>query len=146
MGNHLGRGREFEGMGIRLHHQRAAYEKNRQGFPYGMLFTQIFYLYDVDTNGEESKKPKVSREYNQKTLRLMGFVQNDDDQWVKKAVATPSQEIQKEEAEEEEAEEEDPEEVEAVAEDRLESDILVTTSPHTPTYSSRGQISIFGVS
>ncbi|KAB1213185.1 hypothetical protein CJ030_MR4G013690 [Morella rubra] len=100
-----------------MNHMRAAYEKKRQGFPYGMLFAHIFDLYDVDTNREVRKNPKVSREYNQKTLRLVGFVQIEDDQWVKKAVAIPSQEIQGKEAEDEDANEEDPEEVEAVAED-----------------------------
>ncbi|KAB1209857.1 hypothetical protein CJ030_MR6G013686 [Morella rubra] len=35
------------------------------------------------------EKPKDSKEYNKKTLRLMGFVQNDDGEWVKKGVVTP---------------------------------------------------------
>ncbi|KAB1215852.1 hypothetical protein CJ030_MR4G010934 [Morella rubra] len=58
---------------------------------------------------------------------------NEDDEWVKKAVAKPSQEIHEEKAEEEEAKEEDPKKVEAMAEDRLvEDDILVPASPRTP--------------
>ncbi|KAB1205878.1 hypothetical protein CJ030_MR7G027937 [Morella rubra] len=122
---------------ICLRLQRGSLWKKRQGLPFGMLFSQILDLSNVESNGEEREKPKVSREYNQKTLRLMGFVQNEDDEWVKKAVATPSQEIQKEDAEEDEdeAEEEDPEEVEAVAEDRPERYIPVTTCPRTPVAS-----------
>ncbi|KAB1203694.1 hypothetical protein CJ030_MR8G025487 [Morella rubra] len=62
----------------------------------------------------------------------MGFVQNDDDQWVKKVVANPSQDIQVEAAGEDEVEEEDLEEVEEVVEDRPESDVPVTASSRTP--------------
>ncbi|KAB1221672.1 hypothetical protein CJ030_MR2G024019 [Morella rubra] len=61
---------------------------------------------------------------------------SDDDQWVKKTVATPFQEIQEEEVEEEEAEEEDPEEMEPVIEDRAKDEIPVLAfprTPHTPT-------------
>lgn len=43
-----------------------------------MLFTQIFQLFDVDTNGEDKKKSKASKEYNKKTLRLMSFIQNKE--------------------------------------------------------------------
>ncbi|KAB1204176.1 hypothetical protein CJ030_MR8G028257 [Morella rubra] len=90
------------------------------------------------------------RESNMMEIRLLlqrvylfapGFTNNnfrnrkndDDDEWVKKAVATPFQEIQEEEAEEKEAEEKDLEEVEAVAEGRSDGDVLVTASPRTPT-------------
>ncbi|KAB1206104.1 hypothetical protein CJ030_MR7G011657 [Morella rubra] len=62
----------------------------------------------------------------------MGFMHNEDDEWVKKAGATHSQEIQEDQAEEKDAEEEDLEEVEAVAEDRPEDDIPVPPSPCTP--------------
>ncbi|KAB1226865.1 hypothetical protein CJ030_MR1G002648 [Morella rubra] len=118
-----------------FNHMKVLYEKKRQRLPYGMLFSRIFDMHDVETNGEEREKPKVSREYNQKTLRLMGFVQNEDDEWVKKAVATPSQEIQ-----EEEAEEKDPEEVEPVTEYRPESSIPVPASPRTPHTTAVGRL------
>ncbi|KAB1219894.1 hypothetical protein CJ030_MR3G009536 [Morella rubra] len=63
--------------------------------------------------------------------RLLHHI-NEDDQWVKKAVANLSQEIQKEEIEDEEAKEEDTEEVKAMVEDKPESSIPATTSPRTP--------------
>ncbi|KAB1202678.1 hypothetical protein CJ030_MR8G012630 [Morella rubra] len=81
---------------------------------------------------------------NQKTLRLIGFIQNEDDEWVKKAVATPSQEIQEEAAEEEEAEKEDPEEVEPVTEDRADEEITVPASPRTPHTPAVGRSAAFG--
>ncbi|KAB1223113.1 hypothetical protein CJ030_MR2G018732 [Morella rubra] len=62
--------------------------------------------------------------------------------WVKKAMATPSQEIQEEEVEEE-AEEEDPEEVEVVDEDRPEDDIPVTASPRTPRTPAAGRQTLY---
>ncbi|KAB1203981.1 hypothetical protein CJ030_MR8G002124 [Morella rubra] len=38
---------------------------------------------------EVREKPKESKEYNKKTLRLMGFMQNEDGEWVRKGVVTP---------------------------------------------------------
>ncbi|KAB1226330.1 hypothetical protein CJ030_MR1G002800 [Morella rubra] len=43
----------------------------------------------VDMTGEVREKPKESKEYNKKTLRLMGFMQNEDGEWVRKGVVTP---------------------------------------------------------
>ncbi|KAB1219709.1 hypothetical protein CJ030_MR3G019162 [Morella rubra] len=43
----------------------------------------------VEMTGEVREKPKDSKEYNKKTLRLMEFVQNEDGKWVKKGVVTP---------------------------------------------------------
>lgn len=68
----------------------------------------------------------------------MGFVQIKDGEWVKKWVATPSQEIQEEEEAEEEAEEEGPKEVEVVTEDGSDGGIPVVASPHTPHTSAAG--------
>ncbi|KAB1223154.1 hypothetical protein CJ030_MR2G016455 [Morella rubra] len=62
----------------------AATEKKKQGLPYGMFFTHMFHVFEVEMTGEVQEKPKDSKEYNKKTLRLMGFVQNDDGEWVKK--------------------------------------------------------------
>ncbi|KAB1226869.1 hypothetical protein CJ030_MR1G002652 [Morella rubra] len=86
-------------------------------------------MYDLDLS--EVEKP-FARDLNVHS-RLLHHM-NEDDQWVKKAVATPSQEIQ-----EEEAEEEDLEEVEAVAEDRPEDNILVAASPRTPHTPTTGR-------
>ncbi|KAB1212411.1 hypothetical protein CJ030_MR5G023953 [Morella rubra] len=61
-----------------------SFGKRRQGLPYRMLLAQIFQLHDVDNDGDDHKKPKASKEYNQKTLRLMRFIQNEDGEWVKK--------------------------------------------------------------
>lgn len=55
--------------------------------------------------GEEKERPKVSKEYNKKTLRLMG-------EWVKKGVVNP----QKGAPESEEEDEEDDEDSEGAAE------------------------------
>ncbi|KAB1202895.1 hypothetical protein CJ030_MR8G022414 [Morella rubra] len=40
-------------------------------------------------SGEVREKSKESKEYNKKTLRLMGFMQNEDEEWVRKGVVTP---------------------------------------------------------
>lgn len=123
-----------------LNHMKAALEKRRQGLSYGMMFTQLLQLFEVETNGEDKEKPKASKEYNQKTLRLVDFVWNDDDEWVKKGVATRSQEFQEEEEAEKEteeedaekeAEEEDPREVKPVAEDGSDGGTPVAASPCT---------------
>ncbi|KAB1223568.1 hypothetical protein CJ030_MR2G009167 [Morella rubra] len=68
---------------------KAATEKKKQGLPYGMFFTHMFHALEVDMTGEVREKPKESKEYNKKTLRLMGFMQNEDGEWVKKGVVTP---------------------------------------------------------
>ncbi|KAB1204166.1 hypothetical protein CJ030_MR8G025874 [Morella rubra] len=73
--------------------------------------------------GKEREKPKASNEYNQRTLRLIGFVQTEDGELVKKEVTT-SQEILEEEEVEEEAEEGDPDKVEPVIEDSSDGDVL----------------------
>ncbi|KAB1215940.1 hypothetical protein CJ030_MR4G006348 [Morella rubra] len=59
---------------------------------------------------------------------FLNLMKNEDDEWVKKVVATPSQEIQEEAAEEEKDEEDDPEEVEPVIEDRADEEITLPTS------------------
>ncbi|KAB1213231.1 hypothetical protein CJ030_MR5G022420 [Morella rubra] len=41
------------------------------------------------TAREVREKSKESKEYNKKTLRLMGFMQNEDEEWVRKGVVTP---------------------------------------------------------
>ncbi|KAB1227292.1 hypothetical protein CJ030_MR1G016850 [Morella rubra] len=74
---------------LMLNHMKAATEKKKQGLPYGMFFTHMFHVFEVEMTGEVQEKPKDSKEYNKKTLRLMGFVQNDDGEWVKKGVVTP---------------------------------------------------------
>ncbi|KAB1206522.1 hypothetical protein CJ030_MR7G000022 [Morella rubra] len=74
---------------LMLNHMKAATEKKKQGLPYGMFFTHMFHVFEVELIGEVQEKPKDSKEYNKKTLRLMGFVQNDDGEWVKKGVVTP---------------------------------------------------------
>lgn len=43
-----------------------------------MLFTHIFHLFEVKVIGVVKKKPKESKEYNKKTQRLMGFVEDED--------------------------------------------------------------------
>ncbi|KAB1220557.1 hypothetical protein CJ030_MR3G015810 [Morella rubra] len=74
---------------LMINHMKAATEKKRQGLPYGMFFTHMFHILEVDLGGEVRETPKASKEYNQKTLRLMGFTQNDEGFWIKKADATP---------------------------------------------------------
>ena len=54
-----------------------------------MFFTHLFYALEIDVTGEVKEKPKDSQEYNKKTLRLMGFMQSEDGEWVKKSVVTP---------------------------------------------------------
>ncbi|KAB1212577.1 hypothetical protein CJ030_MR5G023521 [Morella rubra] len=66
---------EFQGWGI-LVNLKAATEKKRQGLPCGIFFTHMFHILDIDLGGEVWETPKASKEYNQKTLRLMGFTQN----------------------------------------------------------------------
>ncbi|KAB1212576.1 hypothetical protein CJ030_MR5G023520 [Morella rubra] len=61
---------------LMINHMKAATEKKRQGLPYGMFFTHMFHILDIDLGGEVRETPKASKEYNQKTLRLMGFTQN----------------------------------------------------------------------
>lgn len=56
---------------------------------------------------EEWEKTKASKEYNKKTLRLMGFIENDEGEWVKKGVTTPQQSVLEDEKADEEAEEEE---------------------------------------
>ncbi|KAB1209543.1 hypothetical protein CJ030_MR6G018868 [Morella rubra] len=56
----------------------AATEKKNPRLPYGMFFTHMFHALEVDLTGEVREKPKDSKEYNKKTLRLMGFIQNED--------------------------------------------------------------------
>ncbi|KAB1201127.1 hypothetical protein CJ030_MR0G005040 [Morella rubra] len=70
-------------------HGWAANEKKNQGLPYGMFFTRVFQILEIDLGGEVRVPPMDSREYNHKTLKLMGFQQNTDGVWVKKADATP---------------------------------------------------------
>lgn len=72
-----------------LNHTKATSEKKRQGLSYGMLFSHMFHLFEVEVIGEVKEKPKESKECNKKTLRLMGFVENEDGDWVKKGVMTP---------------------------------------------------------
>ncbi|KAB1213071.1 hypothetical protein CJ030_MR5G019242 [Morella rubra] len=63
----------------------------------------------ADMTGEVREKPKESKENNKKTPRLMGFIQNDDREWVKKGVVTPQKgsawdsDFEKESDDEEEA-------------------------------------------
>ncbi|KAB1212748.1 hypothetical protein CJ030_MR5G023942 [Morella rubra] len=73
---------------LMINHMKAATEKKRQGLPYGMFFTHMFHILDIDL-GVKYGNSKASKEYNQKTLRLMGFTQNDEGFWIKKADATP---------------------------------------------------------
>ncbi|KAB1228136.1 hypothetical protein CJ030_MR4G013738 [Morella rubra] len=61
---------------------KAATKKKKLGLPYGMLFIHIFHILEVDMTGEVREKSKDSKKYNKKTLRLMGFVQNDDGEWI----------------------------------------------------------------
>ncbi|KAB1200639.1 hypothetical protein CJ030_MR0G006724 [Morella rubra] len=89
---------------------------------------------------KKERNQKVSRNTIRRLCVLWDF-QNEDDEWVKKAVATPSQEIQEEAAEEEEAEEEDPEEVEPVTEDRADDEIPVPPLHTTPAV---GRSAAFG--
>ncbi|KAB1228122.1 hypothetical protein CJ030_MR4G013724 [Morella rubra] len=77
---------------LMLNHMKAATEKKKQGLPYGMFFTHMFHALEVDMTGEVREKPKESKEYNKKTLRLMGFIQNEDGEWVRKGVVTPHKE------------------------------------------------------
>ncbi|KAB1203353.1 hypothetical protein CJ030_MR8G016498 [Morella rubra] len=79
---------------LMLNHMKAATEKKKQGLPYGMFFTHMFHALEVDMTGEVREKPKESKEYNKKTLRLMGFMQNEDGEWVKKGVVTPQKKEQ----------------------------------------------------
>lgn len=76
-----------------LNHMKDACEKKRHGLPYGMLFIQIFQVFEVDMGGEEREKTKTSKEYNKNTLRLMGFIENEEGEWVKKGVTTPQQSV-----------------------------------------------------
>lgn len=54
-----------------------------------MLFTYIFKVFEIDMGGEERKRAKDSEEYNKKTLRFMGFIENEDGEWVKKGIVIP---------------------------------------------------------
>ncbi|KAB1213181.1 hypothetical protein CJ030_MR5G021759 [Morella rubra] len=62
---------------------------------------------EVDLTGEVREKPKESKEYNKKTLRLMGFMQNEDGEWVRKGVVTPQKGGRGSESEEESEDEEE---------------------------------------
>lgn len=90
-----------------VNQMKAACEKKRQGLPYCMLFTHIFQVVKVDMGGKDQEKPKASKEYNKKTLRLMGFIENEDREWIKKRVATPQQSVTEDEDIEEKEDEED---------------------------------------
>ncbi|KAB1215942.1 hypothetical protein CJ030_MR4G006346 [Morella rubra] len=81
---------------------KAATKKRKQGLPYAMIFTPLFVVYDVEVTGEVKEKPKETKEYNKKTLRLMGFVETDDGEWVRKGVVTPKKVDSKTEEEDEE--------------------------------------------
>ena len=72
-----------------VNHMKAATEKKKQWFPYGMFFTHMFLAVEVDITEEVKEKSKDSKEYNKKTLWLMGFIQNEDREWIKKGVVTP---------------------------------------------------------
>ncbi|KAB1205806.1 hypothetical protein CJ030_MR7G028009 [Morella rubra] len=71
------------------------------------------------------EKNQKSKEYNKKTLRLMGFMQNEDGEWVRKGVVTPY----KEGAGGSESEEE--------SEDEKEEATTRTETPPPIGYSSR---------
>lgn len=55
-------------------------ENKKQGLPYGMLFTLMFHVFDVEITWEVREKSKDSTEYNKKTPSLMEFVENDDEE------------------------------------------------------------------
>ncbi|KAB1203470.1 hypothetical protein CJ030_MR8G006648 [Morella rubra] len=74
---------------LMVNHMKAATEKKKQGLPYGMFFTHLFQILDVDLTREVREPPKASKEYNQKTLKLMGFIQNEEGFWIKKTDVTP---------------------------------------------------------
>jgi outer membrane murein-binding lipoprotein Lpp len=69
---------------LMLNHMKAAIEKKKQGLPYGMYFTHVFHAFEVSIVGEVKEKPKIFQEYNEKTLKLMGYMKNDEGLWIKK--------------------------------------------------------------
>ncbi|KAB1228127.1 hypothetical protein CJ030_MR4G013729 [Morella rubra] len=78
---------------LMINHMKAATEKKKQGLPYGMFFTHMFHILDIDLGGEVRETPKASKEYNQKTLRLMGFTQNDEGFWIRKLMQPLKREV-----------------------------------------------------
>ncbi|KAB1219733.1 hypothetical protein CJ030_MR3G019186 [Morella rubra] len=122
MENHLRRDSDREEKRILLLHQR------------------VFLFYQDFISSVFTVTSGIVRMFDVEPTEILRVVMDDPDLTkVKKAVATPSQEIQEEEAEEEEAEENDPKEVEPATEDRAADEIPILASPHTPHTSTVGR-------
>ncbi|KAB1206923.1 hypothetical protein CJ030_MR7G008161 [Morella rubra] len=67
----------------------------------------ILRILEVDLGGEVRVPPMDTREYNHKTLKLMGFQQTKDGDWIKKADATPQKRSHKGSASEAQSEDEE---------------------------------------
>ncbi|KAB1213238.1 hypothetical protein CJ030_MR5G022427 [Morella rubra] len=87
---------------LMLNQMKVTTKKKKQGLHFAMLFTHLFFAYDVEVTGEVRGKPKESKEYNKKTLRLMGFVETDNGECVRKVVVTPKKVDSKAEEEDKE--------------------------------------------
>ncbi|KAB1212379.1 hypothetical protein CJ030_MR5G020714 [Morella rubra] len=92
---------------LMVNDMKVATEKKKQGLPYGIFFTHTFHALEVDMTGKVREKFKDSKEYNKKTLRLMGFIQNEDGEWVKKGVVTPQKGSEQDSDSDEESEDEE---------------------------------------
>ena len=47
---------------------------NKVSLPYGMFLTKVFKHFNIDLNNEIKRVPKaISDEYNEKTLKMMGY-------------------------------------------------------------------------
>ncbi|KAB1223104.1 hypothetical protein CJ030_MR2G013663 [Morella rubra] len=94
-----------------LHHMVCNIILPRIGkFEYVILL-DLFVMYcliTLEMGGEEKENPKESKEYNKKTPMLMGFIENENGEWVKKGVVTP-QKGGPESNEDDEVEAEEPE-------------------------------------
>ncbi|KAB1223365.1 hypothetical protein CJ030_MR2G016104 [Morella rubra] len=60
-----------------------------------------------ELGGEERDELKVSKEYNKKTIQLMGFIENAEGEWVKKGVVTQKGVLESREDDEVEEDESD---------------------------------------
>ena len=59
---------------------------NKMSLPYGMFLTKVFKYFKVDLNDEIKRVPKaISDEYNEKTLKRMGY-ELKDTKWTPKPV------------------------------------------------------------